>query len=305
MKRVILFYFTGTGHTLALAKEIERKGKTEEDWEVTYWNILSSEKCPSLSGFDFGIICYPIYAFNAPKKVDEFIAKLSIPNAFPFLIAKQSGEPLCWNKASSYYIRRKIRKKRGVLRGEYHFLYPYNIHFRYEDDFVKELLVANEKLMRVMFWDLKNKHPSYPKYNVLFALNAYIFRLQRLGAFLNSYFYKVDEDKCIHCLKCVKECPVQNIRYENNKFHFSHRCLMCMRCSFMCPKNAISIGLLEKWKVNGPYSLEGIRKNEVLKGEYTKSHHKGFYSFFPKYFQEIDEMLKERKMLPEGSNQNN
>ena len=38
---------------------------------------------------------------------------------------------------------------------------------------------------------------------------------------------------------------------------------MCMRCSFYCPKDAIKIGFLNGWKVNGKYNFDIIKKNEL------------------------------------------
>lgn len=51
---------------------------------------------------------------------------------------------------------------------------------------------------------------------------------------------------------------------------------MCMRCAFHCPKNAIKIGLFNKWKVNGAYSFlppaaeEEERHKRYCKNSYEK-----------------------------------
>ena len=56
-------------------------------------------------------------------------------------------------------------------------------------------------------------------------------------------------------MACVKNCPVQNISYENGKFKFGWHCIGCARCAFNCPKDAITTGLLNVIKVNGRYNF--------------------------------------------------
>ena len=56
---------------------------------------------------------------------------------------------------------------------------------------------------------------------------------------------------------------------------------MCMRCSFCCPSNAISIGLLEKYKVNGQYDMLSIL-NEPINYDFSLETDK-FYKKFKKY----------------------
>ena len=43
-----------------------------------------------------------------------------------------------------------FRKNKITNYSEYHFLLPYNIHFRFEDEFSKELLYSNDKLFDIV-----------------------------------------------------------------------------------------------------------------------------------------------------------
>ena len=65
---------------------------------------------------------------------------------------------------------------------------------------------------------------------------------------------------------------------------------MCMRCSFFCPKDAINIGMLQKWKVNGKYDLSRIDKESLLKGDYLKTHKTKFFKLFPKVILKINSL---------------
>ena len=95
-------------------------------------------------------------------------------------------------------------------------------------------------------------------------------------------FYK---NKCTGCGKCAANCPVGNIGMSEGKPKFGGKCVMCARCSFYCPADAISIGLLNGWKVNGAYDFDGKQKDvsgkmpEFLKIAYEK------------YFQKAEEKI--------------
>ena len=80
-------------------------------------------------------------------------------------------------------------------------------------------------------------------------------KIENKGMALNGRLYKVDEKKCMKCGKCYRNCPVNNIAYENGKFHFGGNCLGCARCAFSCPTDAINTGVLNFMKVNGEYDF--------------------------------------------------
>jgi uncharacterized Fe-S center protein len=52
-----------------------------------------------------------------------------------------------------------------------------------------------------------------------------------------------DKAKCIHCRKCLEECPTQaNSFTENGDYNiFWHHCRMCRHCALICPTKAITI----------------------------------------------------------------
>lgn len=284
---ILIIYFTGTYNTRYLVNKI-RKRFSKQNNKVDTFSIDVYSKVISLENYDLIIFSYPIYAFNMPILFEKFIKKLALPQNKKYIIAKQSGEPLGLNNSSSYSLIRLIKRNKGVLLGEYHFLMPYNIHFRYDDNFIKELFNYNEKLLDIMEYEIAHNIKRKTPYNSFYAFNSFIFKIQRLGGPVNSFFYKVDMTKCIHCNKCINECPTHNITIQNDKIKFSNKCIMCMRCSFYCPKDAINIGMLQSWKVNGAYNLSKIDEDTSLNGNYLSTHTSSFFKLFPKKIKKIE-----------------
>lgn len=290
--QVLILYYTGTFNTTHLARAI--KDKLEQNlYKTALYAIDIDSKPLDLTPYDYIILSYPIYAFNAPKIFRHYIKGLSSLKGKIFYILKQSGEPLKLNNASSYSLINSLKRGGAIIRNEYHFLYPYNIHFRYPDELAKELLLLNDKILEIFLYEFKNEivHPFHKNY--FYSLNSLLFRLQELGAYLNSFLYKVDENKCINCYKCLNSCPTHNIILKDGHLKFEHRCLMCMRCSFFCPKDAIKIGFLKKWKVNGAYDLDAIKGNAKLNSNFLSTHQKGFYRFFKRWVKEVNNLYGE------------
>jgi ferredoxin len=47
------------------------------------------------------------------------------------------------------------------------------------------------------------------------------------------------EETCIHCGRCERICPVDNIRLEDGRPTWQHHCEQCMACIAWCPAKAI------------------------------------------------------------------
>ena len=45
--------------------------------------------------------------------------------------------------------------------------------------------------------------------------------------------------KCKDCFKCLRECPIKAIKYENHQAQIvADKCILCGRCTVVCPQNA-------------------------------------------------------------------
>ena len=208
--KFLLLYYTGTYNTRYLTKQLKDK-LINQGHEVETLEVDISSPLICLDDYDFVGLGYPIYAFNVPKIFIDYLKKLNFNQKSTYFIYKNSGETLRFNDASSREIKALLKKKKLHLLNEKHFLMPYNIHFRFEDNCVKEILAYDQKLIDILIYELENNINSLIRSNLFYNFISRFFLIQRSGAYLNHFFYKVDGQKCINCGLCVKSCPTQNI----------------------------------------------------------------------------------------------
>jgi len=294
--KCLLLYYTGTFNTRFVTNKLKDR-LCGIGWDVVTYEIdpLNNERL-DLSVYDIVGLGYPIYGYCAPWPFLKFIRKQKFPRGMKVFIYKNSGETEHANDASSKYVMRKLRRDGVVMKNEYHFIMPYNIHFRFDENLVREMLEMDKKLMDILVHEVVNGISNSRPYKLWPRIvSSVVSRPQYIGGDVNSFLYRVDNDKCTGCDLCIKRCPTKNIyRDKDGKMHFHHHCNMCMRCSLFCPKDAIHIGFLEDWgwKVNGPYNLSKIEQMPLPEPIITKDT-KGFFHCYIETYEKINSRHKE------------
>lgn len=286
--KIILFYFSGTGNTKKVIDEcvqaFQAGGAVVTLKAIE--NYLNQDIDFDLNEYDKIGFAYPIHAFNAPELVVKFAKKLHKTQAKKDLfIIKTSGEPLWLNNVSSLKLKSILKRRKMILKNEYHYCMPYNIIFRHTDDMAYRMWESAKAVIPIDCQEILTGKPVKLKPFPFGSFLAWLFRIEYWGARFNGKRYKVN-NKCIQCGMCARRCPTNNIKIEDGKFKFGKDCIMCMRCSFFCPTDAIKIGFFEKWKVNGAYSFQPGDAEE-------KSSHQNYCKkAYIKYFARLDEKIK-------------
>lgn len=274
MKKVNIYVFSATGNTYKCAEEL-KKNLVKLGAEVDIKRIEDgSEKVENVG--DAVVVCYPVHGFNAPANVIQFCKGLpsAVVDAY---VMKTSGEPLKINDDSSRQIVRCLTGKGYAYKGEFHFVMPYNMIFRHTDEMAaKMFLTAKERMPKAAETiyageDRTRKIPFKAK------LVRIIVSIEHPGVRFNGRFFRVKEDKCVHCMKCVKNCPTKNISYVDGKFKFGNNCLLCARCAFNCPVDAVRIGIMDFLRVNGKYDF-GADPEQATIGKYCQKAYTKYFS---------------------------
>ena len=232
---------------------------------------------PDVASADTLVIGYPVHGFNAPQNVADFAKGLPECENKVYYIIKTSGEPLHINDASSRILDRALKKKGYVKKGEFHYVMPYNMIFRHSDDMAALMWQAagNTAPSDADIIFEGREHPLKP--NAFACLTRLVVAVEHAAMPYLGRLFKVKKDKCVSCGRCEKLCPMGNIEMKDGLPVFGKNCIGCTACSFNCPEDAISIGVLNAWRVNGAYKFapprEGLTKKDVCaywRGSYVR-----------------------------------
>lgn len=238
----MIFYFTGTGNSLYVAKKIS---------EYNYDRVISIAEEMKKDKLEYHLeeeeaigFVYPVYGWAPPKIVLEFIERLHIHNYkdnYIFSIAT------CGDNIGNTMdvLKKALNNKRIILNSGFSISMP-NTYIVLFDVDSKEL--EKEKLI--------NADKRIEEINkILSKRTKEVFQLEKgpMPAFLTSVinplfntfgmgtkkFYATDA--CIGCGLCEKICPTENITVDK-KPAWGTNCTKCLACIHRCPVKAIQYG---------------------------------------------------------------
>lgn len=261
LKKIALFYFSGTGNTEFISREYAELFKKKEV-NVDLQKIEGIDTIPSLSKYDLVIFATPVYAFDIPVYVKEFAQRLAVVDKKKsFVILTHAG-----NFGKSFQTFKKILENKNFnLVCGFDYKMPSNSDAIFSDNTksvsnLNEVLDKNKENVLKDFNSIYESNIVYPKTGffkrTIYSLVNYFF----INFFLKRFKWSYDNVKCNQCGLCEKVCPTNNILLKKQKkeLRFSNKCIMCTRCYNFCPTGAIY-----------------YKKNKNIKR----------YSYFKKYFE--------------------
>lgn len=289
-KNAIIYYFSGTGNTEKIVNEY-KKNFEENNINITIYKVTDNfDNLPNPNDYDYVGLAYPIHGFNAPYPIFDLIKLFPQSKDKKIFILKTSGEPLSINNISSEPLMARLNKKGYILTNEYHYVMPYNLVFRHTDEMASKMWKAAKQLCAIDLKEILENKQVFLKKFPFGRFIAFLFRIEHPAMKVNGNLFKV-KNICTHCNLCVKKCPVNNIYNDDNgNIKFKNKCVMCASCAFRCPVDAINIGILTAWKVNGHYKFENPPTNQKSKHEnYCKK-------AYDRYFKNAEEKIKNNEL---------
>jgi ferredoxin/flavodoxin len=229
----IVFYFTGTGNSLKVAKAISAAlGNTE------IVSMGKLEKNILVKRYDTIGFVYPVYFWGLPNIVRNFIEKIDLTNntkAYFYGIATFGGLPgngisqlneLLMNK---HNVKLNFGKKIKMFAN-------YIVAYRMSNK-VNEITKKSDKDIIPIINSIKNKKNNFiSKTNKLFSMvyNKNIYNFKTMD---KDY---IIENNCTGCGICKAVCSVKNIEIIGGKPNFKHNCEQCVACIQYCPQRAIN-----------------------------------------------------------------
>lgn len=241
--RTKIYYFTGTGNSLAAAERIA--GALGECELIPIASLGSGERISLGIRPDaerVGIVC-PVYDMGIPLIVREFAERLDVSDVkYCFGIVTMGGMG-----ASSLHILSNTLKEncRRSLDAGFAVRMPANFPplFKPPQGERKEKILreADLKLDKIAgkIKDGKKDYPAFTPLSSLIRMMTYGKFAKEVRSYDSEFFVK---DNCTSCGICGEVCPAGNITLEGGRPGWNHRCEMCFACLHFCPVEAIEWG---------------------------------------------------------------
>ncbi len=229
----MILYFSGTGNSLAVAKQL-----AEETGDTAVPIVDITEQCLRIQDKVIGFV-FPVYFGNLPEPVRVFAEYVQCnPSAYFYGIAT------CGSSAGRalYSLQRILSHKDCTLAYGRHIAMVANStpatrrHIRYP----MEKLITAAKTVKQIGNDIRVRKIDTSQvkthwYDILFDLGP----VRRLGE--KWFTVRCDTTRCIHCGICEDVCPGHTIHIDESGLTIGNHCVYCLACVHWCPQQAITI----------------------------------------------------------------
>jgi flavodoxin/NAD-dependent dihydropyrimidine dehydrogenase PreA subunit len=268
MTKTEIYYFSGTGNSLFVARSLSEKlGGTL----IPIVPLLKKDTVETNAEV-IGLV-FPIYDFKAPPIIQSFAKKFSKLDAkYVFAVATYGFMPMKAMKK----LEKSIQSSGGKLSGGFVVKMPNN-------GIITETITA--KTQNKMRKDWKSKLEKMDKYVAArkegkIETSSVLTNLILNGLFIKATpkllrlakevalrgwksFAFVADSNCSGCGICVQVCPMDNIALNSGKPSWGKDCATCFACLQWCPKEAIQAGRMTVNKKR--YHHPDVKISDIIK----------------------------------------
>lgn len=257
MSKTSIFYFSGTGNSLAVAKAI-----ADNLGDTTIVPMLRGNALDSLENSERVGLVFPVYVFGLPLIVTRFIQGLRLAGStYSFAVAVHGGLPLGTLKQAA----RLFDSNGMTLSAGYAITMVDNyipvagvISPEKQQMRFKKASMKIEDICSAIKRSDRNVYPGWPLVNWLFT--KMYKGWEPKAAKLDTNF--TADSNCNACGICEKICPVENIKMSDRLPTWQHHCEQCFACLHWCPQMAIQYG--KKTSGRTRYHHPDIQLSEMI-----------------------------------------
>lgn len=232
----MVFYFTGTGNSLYVAKELDE----------TIISIPQVIKEKNLAFFapGIGIVC-PIYGHEMPRMVKEFIRRASFETDYLFVVLTYGAHHGGAAQIAAQFMQDAGKKADYITTIEMvdNFLPVFDMNEQTaKDKQVEKHLNEIKAAITARKQEIQTTSPEEKA-----AHEMYIQMVKNAPETVWAAFRITEE--CIGCGICTRVCPAGCIRLENQyAVHNPQGCQACFACVHVCPQMAVQFTLSQPEK---------------------------------------------------------
>ncbi|MCK9592465.1 MAG: EFR1 family ferrodoxin [Methanoregula sp.] len=237
----IIYYFTGTGNSLTVAKKIAASHGDCELVSIASLQKTNGNIVPEAERV--GIVC-PVYFSGLPLMVASFAGCLDLTSVkYVFAVVTNGGGG---GSAALRQFDSILRKRHGRrLDAGFAVTMPGNYILMYSSPAGKEqeeiLSKADKEIAEITGPVIRCERRDLPSSFVTRVLYTLIYPWFKSHVHADDKKFTVN-DKCTSCGICVAICPAKNIELVEGKPVWKHNCELCCGCIHNCPVQAIQAG---------------------------------------------------------------
>ncbi|MCM1220230.1 MAG: EFR1 family ferrodoxin [Lachnospiraceae bacterium] len=241
----MVLYYTGTGNSEYVANKI---GEQIGDNIINLFDRIRKHDYSEIKSDRPFIIVYPTYAWQMPRILRDYILKTKFTGNKNVYFVTTCGAGM---GNMSKYVLELCKQKSFTYMGCAEVVMPENYIAMFHAPKKKEAvkIIKNADLVIKNTVDVIRHNGTIPEKKVgIFArISSGMVNAVFYPAFVSAKkFYATDA--CIGCGKCVKVCPLNNIKLKDGKPVWGDQCTHCMACICKCPEEAIEYGNKSKGK---------------------------------------------------------
>jgi Pyruvate/2-oxoacid:ferredoxin oxidoreductase delta subunit len=256
-----VFYFTGTGNSLAVARNIV--DELDDAELISIPSVVNGNINADAS--IIGLV-FPVYIWGMPNMVVDFVSKLNITEGqYVFAVTTCAGQP----GETLVQLQKMLQKNNTDLNAGFAVREAPNT-IQKDNIFIKiaMLIERNSKTSRSgkerlseIVDIIKNKEGHKPETSsmLLNKFGNFVYRMAMDRINTMGQFWA--DEKCNLCLNCQRTCPSNNIEIVNDKPHWNQDCEFCQACIQWCPKEAIHI---KNEDLNRRYHNPEIKVKDIM-----------------------------------------
>ena len=254
----MVFYFTGTGNSLYIAKQLSER-------PVSIPQALKREPL-DFTAERIGIVA-PVYGHEMPQMVKDFLKKATFHTDYFYILLTYGNR-----HGGAAELAKQVCDECGVKVN-------YINVIQMVDNWLPSFDMNEQKAidkhipqqLAPILADLNaKKHAISPVTDADRAAHQqFLAGISRMPADAWQHLLKIS-DACIGCGICEKVCPSGSIRVEDGRaVHHAGNCQTCLACVHACPQKAIGLAVPEK-NPNARYRNEYISLQEIISANNQK-----------------------------------
>ena len=230
----MIFYFTGTGNSMWIAKKLGENLNQEAKNIASYREATEVVTSGDLIGFVF-----PTYMNDLPWFAKEFLLKLKVSEeAYCFGVMTSNH-----GKSGKAFISmdQGLAASGAALSAAFDMQMPGNCIPSTDEENRKRLKMAPariEEICRAVAERAVNFRMNSKKPAADFVKKSYLYGAHSLKRFTLLKKFSCTEN-CSGCGTCAEVCPMDNIKITGKKAIHGKNCAACYACLHWCPEHAI------------------------------------------------------------------